>query len=66
MEMTLNNNFIQLTDQEINFIDGGDFWRNLGYAGASTCCVCACIATGGWAIAAAGAAAAWYWYDATR
>lgn len=66
MEMTLNNGFYELGMDEMMFIEGGSFWRHLGYLGATTCCVMACVATGGWAGAAAGGAAVWYWYDATH
>lgn len=66
MELVLNNGFCEMSQDEMMEMDGGDFWRNLGYAGATACCVMAVVATGGWAIAAAGAAAGWYWYDATR
>lgn len=52
-----------MSQDEIMMIEGGDIWRQIGYAGVSVCCVMACVATGGWAIAAAGAG--WYWYDAT-
>lgn len=65
MEM-ISNNFSTLENEQLLLIDGGDFWRHLGYAGATVCCVGAMIATGPVAIAGAGAAAVWYWYDATR
>ena len=65
MDLVMNNSFSNLDMNEMMLIEGGDIWRNIGYAGATACCVCACIATGGWAVTAAGAAAAWYWYDAT-
>ena len=65
MELTMTNGFCEMTSEEMMLVEGGDVWRNLGYAGATVCCMMACVATGGWAVAAAGAAAVWYWYDAT-
>ena len=65
MEKVLNNGFYEMTQDEMMLTEGGDIWRNIGYAGASVCAVMACVATGGLAVVAAGAAAGWYWYDAT-
>lgn len=66
MEMALEYGFCEMRQDELMNIEGGDVWRNVGYAGATVCCVMACVATGGWAAVAAGAAASWYWYDATN
>lgn len=66
MDNVMTKGFVELSTTEMEEIDGGDVWRNVGYAGATVCCVMACVATGGWAAVAAGGAAVWYWYDATR
>ena len=67
MDLVLNNTmFEELSLKEMYEIEGGDFWRHLGYAGATVCVVGACIATGPIVPIAAGAAGLWCWYDATR
>jgi len=64
--MTMTNGFVELSNDEMTTVDGGDFWRNLGYGAATVCCVGAYVLTGPIGCAATGAAALWYWYDATR
>ena len=66
MDMVLNNGFCEMTENEMMVIEGGDFWRNLGYFGATVCCIGSVLTTGGLAAVAAGTAAGWYWYDAVR
>ena len=55
MEMVLNNGFCEMSQDEMMLLEGGDVLKNVGYGGATVCCVMACVAT-----------TVWYWYDATR
>lgn len=63
--MVMSNNFVELSDIDMFEIEGGfDFWRTLGYAAATVCCMGACVVAPPLAVVAAGSAGIWYAWDA--
>ena len=60
MEKVLSNGFYEMTSQEMELVDGGDVWTNIGNAGYVVCSVASVALAGtpiGWA--ALGATIIW-------